>query len=607
MTKLLALISVIGFRLMVCVHSEFIEPSPSLALRSFSGTQTRMPCRFTVEGDEKLVQVTWYREKPGGEREQIIIGHFTEGPKGVCVCVCTIYKHKLCFICVSPSLVLPISSLEPVILQEGQSFRVAASCRSVGHPSPRLSWDTDIPGQSQNRTGEDGVVTSHGAWTVWFLPISSLEPVILQEGQSFRVAASCRSVGHPSPRLSWDTDIPGQSQNRTGEDGVVTSQFSVHPLRSMNKRRLDCLVWHPALDGPHRISNELVVHFPPDALIADSGSWRIGHSGSELRCVVKGNPLPQNVTWSRKDSRLPAGVLVKEDTLVFVRPLNVTDEGVYVCQTANSAGIAKAEFKVEIGKHASESAHALGSLSETLLIVIVAGVLVIVIVIAIVFVNCHLRRKNRKLKRALSVRTEEMISLSRQVSMRRLNSINTDPRTAPEESSLIQMDSVTKGSVLSVEDHSTLSDVRGRRGDREYDSLGRPAIYTTYRPERSSKNTREIEEERNERRRRVESYVKSSNMSLDSGLHRDQSSPPPSVSSGLTADAIGEGWKRGSRREIHRDVQRERVPEGEEESSAVSSYQLSEAVSNYFQCSNGGLTPKANPNAIIIHSHGPVI
>ncbi len=94
----------------------------------------------------------------------------------------------------------------------------------------------------------------------------------------------------------------------------------------------------------------------------------------------------------------------------------------------------------------------------------------------------------------------------------------------------------------------------------------------------------------------------------DSGLHRDQSSPlPPSVSSGPTADAIGDGRKR----EIHRaerekDIQRERVLEGEEESCAVN-YHLSDATTNYFQCSNGGLTPKANPNAIIIHSRGQVI
>ncbi len=51
----------------------------------------------------------------------------------------------------------------------------------------------------------------------------------------------------------------------------------------------------------------------------------------------------------RKDGRLPAGVSVKEDRLLFVRPLNVTDDGVYICQTANRMGSTKAQFKVEIG------------------------------------------------------------------------------------------------------------------------------------------------------------------------------------------------------------------------------------------------------------------
>ncbi|XP_026133610.1 nectin-4 [Carassius auratus] len=575
MTKLLALVCVIGFRLMVCVHSGFIEPSPSLSLRSFSDAQTRLPCRFRAEANEDVVQVTWSRQKPGGEREQIITGHFIQGPEAS-----PDFLNRVQFESSEPTV---DSTL--LILNTKKADQATYTCHISTFPSGSFERQISL--------------------TVWIYPISSLDPVILEEGQSFRAAAFCRAVGHPPPHLSWDTDVPGQSQNRTGEDGVVTSQFSLHPLRSMNKQRLDCLVWHPALDGPHRISNKLIVHYPPDAVIADSGSWRIGHSGSELRCVVKGNPLPQNITWSRKAGRLPAGVLVQEDRLVFVRPLNVTDEGVYICQTANSVGIAKAEFK----KHATEFPHPVISPSETLLIIIgasVAGVLVIFIVISIIYVNCHLKRKNRKLKRALSIRTEEMISLSRQVSMRRLNSINGDPRTALEEGSLIQMDSVMKGSVLSVEDRSPLSDVRGRRGNVELDSLGRPAIYT-HRPERSSKALRESEEERNERRRRVESYVKSSNMSLDSGLHRDQSSPPPSLSSGLTVDAIGEGWKRSSRREIHRDVQRERVPEGDEESSAVISHQLAEAVSNYFQCSNGGLTPRANPNAIIIHSQRSVI
>ncbi|KAL1281141.1 hypothetical protein QQF64_015741, partial [Cirrhinus molitorella] len=403
MTKLLTCISVIVFRLMVCVHSEFIEPPSSLALRSFSGTQTRLPCRFVVEDEEKVVQVTWSRQKPGEELESIITGHFTDGPK-----VFPDFINRVQFEGPDPTI---DSTL--LILNTKKADQATYTCHITTFPSGNFDRQISL--------------------TVWILPISSLEPVVLQEGQPFGVAASCRAVGHPPPRLSWDTDISGQSQNRTGEDGVVTSQFSLHPLRSMNKRRLDCLVWHPALDGPHRISNELIVHFPPDAVIADSGSWKMGHTGSELKCVVKGNPLPQNVVWSRKDGRLPAGASVQGDRLVFVWPLNLTDEGVYICQTANSVGIAKAQFNLEIGKHKSGFVESLVSPSESLLIMVgasVAGVLVVVIVIAIIFVNCHLRRKNRKLKRALSARTEEMISLSRQVSMRRLNSINGDPRTA---------------------------------------------------------------------------------------------------------------------------------------------------------------------------------
>ncbi|KAG1932128.1 nectin-4 [Pimephales promelas] len=571
MTNLLIFIGAMLFTLMVCVDGEFLDPPASL--RSFSDTQTRLPCRFAVDGDEKVVQVTWSRQKPGGEREQIITGHFTDGPKAS-----PDFLKRVRFESSDPTL---DSTL--LILNTKKADQATYTCHISTFPS--------------------GNFETHVSLTVWILPISSLDPVILQEGQSFRSAASCRSVAHPPPLLSWDTDVAGRVQNRSGEDGVVTSQFSLHPLRSMNGQRLDCLVWHPALDGPRRLSNTLVVHFPPDAEIVGSGPWRRGQVGSELRCVVNGNPRPQNISWSRQDGRLPESVSVQGERLVFARPLNVSDEGLYVCHTGNIMGTTKAQFKLEIGREierrAGEWSDLMKSPSESLLIIMgasVVGALVLLVVITIVFVNCHLRRKNKKLKRALSARTVEMISLSRQVSMRRLDSITSDPRTAAEENSLI-MNRGMKSSALSVSNHSILSDARGRLADGEFDSLGRPAIYPPHRQRR-----REAEED--ERRRRVESYVKASNLSLDSGLHRDQSSPPRSVSSGPTAEAFGDAWRRGSRREIHREKDlRERIPEGEEGDSQ----ELSEALSNYFQCSNSGLTPKQNPNAIIIHTRRSVL
>lgn len=80
------------------------------------------------------------------------------------------------------------------------------------------------------------------------------------EGQSFRVAASCRAVGRPCPCLTWNTDLPGQYTDRIKEDGSVSSFYSLHPLRNMNGKKLDCMVWHAGLEQPRRITNYLIVH-----------------------------------------------------------------------------------------------------------------------------------------------------------------------------------------------------------------------------------------------------------------------------------------------------------------------------------------------------------
>lgn len=92
------------------------------------------------------------------------------------------------------------------------------------------------------------------------IPISSLEPLTLVEGQSYRKAALCRSIARPPPRLSWDTQLNGQSTNRSTDNGAVTSHYSLHPLRAMNGMKLDCLVWHPTSQSPRRLKNNLVVH-----------------------------------------------------------------------------------------------------------------------------------------------------------------------------------------------------------------------------------------------------------------------------------------------------------------------------------------------------------
>lgn len=61
----------------------FVEP-PQLVTyqRSMAESETRLPCRYHVQEEEKVVQVTWFKELPNGTKDQIITAHFTDGQTG---------------------------------------------------------------------------------------------------------------------------------------------------------------------------------------------------------------------------------------------------------------------------------------------------------------------------------------------------------------------------------------------------------------------------------------------------------------------------------------------------------------------------------------------
>uniref|UniRef100_A0A665URU4 Nectin cell adhesion molecule 4b n=1 Tax=Echeneis naucrates TaxID=173247 RepID=A0A665URU4_ECHNA len=386
---------------LVFVQSNFVEPpTPDTSLRSLSETQTRLPCRYQPEKGERVVQVTWAKELPEGNKEQIITAHFTDGHTEF-----GRYSGRVKFESSSPTenSALLIPSTE--VSDEG-----TYTCHISTFPNGNFEMSIIL--------------------TVWSLPISSLDPVILEEGQSFRVAATCRAVGRPLPRLSWDTDLPGQSQNRTSEGGgSVSSHYSLHPLRGMNGKKLDCLVWHPGLDGPRRISNLLVVQFPPDATISASpGDWYVGMEKAELVCESGGYPKPQNVTWTWRGGALPDGVSAVGGKLFFGRALRTNDSGVYGCVVRNNVGVGKTEYLLTL----TETSPRTGDSSEDNLLLIIigasAGALVMVLIIIVLLVNRYHRHRNKKLEMELSEKTEEINSLSRQASFRRLNSVSTDPR-----------------------------------------------------------------------------------------------------------------------------------------------------------------------------------
>ncbi|KAL0970262.1 hypothetical protein UPYG_G00239630 [Umbra pygmaea] len=468
----------------VVVQGDFAEPPLDYSMRSLTEDETRLPCRYNInkENGEVVIQVTWTKEKPDGTKENIIAVVRSDDGKYEVVQYSMRVKFSSDYPTVDSSL---------IIMNTLESDDGTYNCKITVFPSGNFERQLSL--------------------TVWTTPISSLEPVTLVEGQSFRSAASCRSVAHPPPRISWDTDLPGESHNRTTGSRSIFSQFLLHPLRNMNGKKLDCLVWHPSKDNPFRITNNLVVYYPPNTKISGfDRDWHVGLEGATLKCDSEGNPKPQNFTWTWNGGEVPEGVITENEILKFNRPLWVTDAGLYECVAKNLAGAGKADVNITV----------------SVLIVIVsavAGVTLLAMIIIIVLVTHHHKRKNRKLERELNVKKEEISTLSRQASFRRINSISTDPRGNTEENLPLR---VERGPSIQGTLRSSLSSLMTQEAGRIRDSsstvigggldyLGRPILHNSSRRGRESRAMDRDEENR----LRVESYVRNSNMSLETKLH----------------------------------------------------------------------------------------
>ncbi|XP_051800076.1 nectin-4 [Acanthochromis polyacanthus] len=483
MTSLLSRLSLCLCVLRIFViHAEFVQPSPNEALRSLAEEETVLPCVYRPNVSDTVVQVTWYKEKPDTTREQIILAHHLEGYTAFGT-----WSQRVRFQSSVPTL---DSSL--VIM----NTEVSDGGKYICHVNtfPKGNFDREM------------------SLTVWTVPISSLDPVILVEGQSYRQAATCRAIAHPPPRLTWDSDLNGQSLNRSLDNGAVSSQYSLHPLRNMNGKKLDCLVWHPAFSQPRRIRNNLVVHFPPYAEVSGfNKDWFVGMRNAALRCVSGGNPKPDSFTWIRMNGELPNDAIIHPNgTLIFGRPLNMSDGGTYQCVATNEVGEGKAEVDIIVAEPQEEPEDL-----ESLLMIIVGGVaggMLILMLVIVITVTCHHKRKNKRLKRELTQKKEEISTLTRQASFRRVNSLSTDARGTTEENIPLRVEGTLRTSLSSLgeqthcrDSRSTISGGRGGGGiSGAYDYLGRPVLYNNSR--RGRERTLDRDEEN---RLRVETYVKS--------------------------------------------------------------------------------------------------
>ncbi|XP_038587271.1 nectin-4 [Micropterus salmoides] len=584
------------------IKGDFVDLPPNNPIRSLAEEETVLPCRYQPSGDDVVVQVTWLKDKPDATKEQIITAHHTNGQTAFGT-----WARRVRFKSDDPTLDSSLIIASTEVSDEGKYI-----CHISTFPSGNFDLEMSL--------------------IVWTIPISSVDPVILVEGQSYRQAASCRSVARPPPSLSWDTELPGKSINRS-DNIAVSSHFSLHPLRSMNGKKLDCLVWHPTLPGPRRITNNLVVHFPPHAEVSGfNRDWFVGLENAALRCVSGGNPKPQSFTWFRMGGELPKGVIPHSNgTLAFGRPLTLSDGGTYQCVAKNEVG----EGKVEVEVVVTESPVEPETTDNTMMIIVggIAGGLLILMLIVVITVTCHHKHKNKILQRELIERKEEITTLSRQASFRRMNSVSTDTRGATEENIPLRVEGTLRTSLSSLGEHAHCRDSRstisgGRVGGGALDSLGRPVLYNNSRRGRDRLLDRDEES-----RLRVESYVHSTMSLQETRFHRPLTpavfpvAQPTELVRQLNGSAIiptDGGSRTGSVTKIHQHSplscsyppvtdDEDEVDEGlggpasqehpDDQDSETNSSQVSEAHNTRYQQTNGTLRPKPrpSPHTTLIH------
>ncbi|KAM3910032.1 nectin-4 [Leptodactylus fuscus] len=403
------------------------------------GLDVSLTCYYEAQEKEKVTQVIWSKKSITGQNLQIAIlntefgAHVTEEYEGR-------VKEKS-----------PLSPEDGTIILKNvvQADEGVYQCRV--YTFPKGTFETEM------------------VLKVLVPPLPTLNPgPPLVEGVGLTLAASCTAEGNPAPSLTWETEVSGTNTSKTyshTRSASVTSEFFVVPTRSMHKKLLTCVVSHPVFQQEKRITHVLEVEYLADVNIQGHEHWFVGKSDAVLKCVCDGHPTLR-YTWTRVNGSLPKDVRTEGNQLSFTEPIRAEDAGVYICEATNGHTIRRASATVTIT--VSEPRN-VDLMSVSLVsVAIVTALLVLILVIIVILVNRHHKRKTKR----LSEKIEELSTLSRQTSRRRLNSntASTDTRMQLEETMHLRghhSDSLRDPSISSMlgeeadrRSYSTLTTVR---------------------------------------------------------------------------------------------------------------------------------------------------
>ncbi|XP_040267945.1 nectin-4 isoform X5 [Bufo bufo] len=364
------------------------------------GLDVSLTCYYKAQEQEKVTQVIWSKKNMNGQNIQVAILNTEYGAH-----IPREYEGR----------VKENSPLKPedgsIILKNVvQADEGIYQCRVYTFPSGTFEAEVELK--------------------VLVPPLPTLNPgQPLVEGVGLTLAASCTAEGSPAPTLTWETEVSGKNISNTyshARSASVTSEFYVVPTRSMHKKLLTCVVSHPVFQQEKRITHVLEVEYLADITIQGYEHWFAGKDDAALRCLCDGYPTPK-YTWVRVNGSLPKDVKIEGNQLRFTGPLLAEDAGVYICEATN--GVTTRQASVMVTVTDSEPRN-VDLLSVSLVsVAVVTGLLVLILVIIVILVNRHHKRKTKR----LSEKIEELSTLSRQTSRRRLNSNTASTDTRMQE------------------------------------------------------------------------------------------------------------------------------------------------------------------------------
>ncbi|XP_028321567.1 nectin-3-like protein [Gouania willdenowi] len=279
------------------------------------GKNITLSCRIEVGSNLSLTQSSWERRLPSGTIT-LAVFHPEFGTS-----YSPDYGKRISF--VSPSV------RDATITLEGVGFADIGSytCKVATFPLGNTQASTYV-----NVLVEPKVYVSAG-------------PAALLDGANESLVATCIAErGRPAAEVFWETELYGRTEMQSQEEPNGTTTVHVHymwqPQSSAQGKTLTCVVRHAALQTEFRIPYTLNIQFAPVvSLEGIDKNWYVGQTNVKFTCGAKSNPPPRHFSWFRLDGAVPDGVVISNNTLVFTRPLERNDSGIYRCEVMNDIGL----------------------------------------------------------------------------------------------------------------------------------------------------------------------------------------------------------------------------------------------------------------------------